>query len=52
LRLVKNPAGFFSAIGVRFVTPVKTSAQLTLRDRLSRLTFEKACSLLGPREKS
>jgi hypothetical protein len=30
---------------------VKSSAQLTLRDRLSRLTFEKACQLLGPNGK-
>lgn len=27
---------------------VKASGQLTLRDRLSRLTFEQACKLLGP----
>jgi superfamily II DNA or RNA helicase len=30
------------------MTSVKASGQLTLRDRLSRLTFEKACTLLGP----
>ena len=30
------------------MTTVKSSGQLTLRDRLSRLTFEKACKLLGP----
>ncbi|HEY2415448.1 MAG TPA: DEAD/DEAH box helicase [Pirellulaceae bacterium] len=30
------------------MTTVKASGQLTLRDRLSRLTFEKACKLLGP----
>ncbi|HZN36987.1 MAG TPA: hypothetical protein VFB80_24320, partial [Pirellulaceae bacterium] len=27
---------------------VKASDKLTLRDRLSRLTFEQACKLLGP----
>jgi superfamily II DNA or RNA helicase len=30
------------------MTTVKSSQALTLRDRLSRLTFEKACKLLGP----
>jgi superfamily II DNA or RNA helicase len=30
------------------MTAVKTSANLTLRDRLSRLSFEQACKLLGP----
>src|SRR6266481_2760559 len=30
------------------MTTVKTSGELTLRDRLSRLTFDKACTLLGP----
>src|SRR4029079_1324543 len=30
------------------MTTVKASGQLTLRDRLSRLTFEQACKLLGP----
>jgi superfamily II DNA or RNA helicase len=30
------------------MTTIKASGQLTLRDRLSRLTFEKACTLLGP----
>jgi hypothetical protein len=33
---------------VRAMTAVKASSELTLRDRLSRLTFEKACKLLGP----
>jgi len=33
---------------VRVMTTVKASGQLTLRDRLSRLTFEQACKLLGP----
>jgi SNF2 family DNA or RNA helicase len=30
------------------MTTVKASEKLTLKDRLSRLTFEKACTLLGP----
>jgi len=30
------------------MTTVKSSGELTLRDRLSHLTFEKACKLLGP----
>jgi superfamily II DNA or RNA helicase len=30
------------------MTTVKTSSELTLRDRLSRLTFEQAAKLLGP----
>src|SRR5262245_19659844 len=30
------------------MTAVKSGSELTLRDRLSRLTFEKACKLLGP----
>ncbi len=30
------------------MTTVKASSQLTLRDRLSRLTFTQACKLLGP----
>jgi superfamily II DNA or RNA helicase len=30
------------------MTTVKTSGKLSLRDRLSRLTFEQACKLLGP----
>lgn len=33
------------------MTTVKTSGRLTLRDRLSRLTFEQACKLLGPEGK-
>jgi superfamily II DNA or RNA helicase len=33
------------------MTTVKASGELTLRDRLSRLTFEKACKLLGPNGK-
>src|SRR5262245_13119465 len=36
------------ATGVRRMAAVKASDKLTLRDRLSRLTFEQACKLLGP----
>ena len=33
------------------MTTVKASGKLTLRDRLSQLTFERACKLLGPEGK-
>ena len=33
------------------MTTVKASSKLTLRDRLSQLTYEQACKLLGPEGK-